>query len=121
MFLYNEIKEKQPILFECFFAFSNEQFVEGKVKAGIVDQKIYSGIGGLYGTKEGIKKLYDDHDAINAEVAEKCDPQEVYAYEFGNHECGYTYDDSEAFAIIEGIFGEERAKAVKRKFAYSHE
>jgi hypothetical protein len=47
---YTEIKDKQPELFECFFAFSNEQFNEGKKKANIGDKKILSGDAGAYVT-----------------------------------------------------------------------
>lgn len=115
---FSKIYNQQPELFECFFAFSNEQFTEGKKKAGIEDKKIYSGGAGLYGTKEGIKKLFDDYDNIDKEISEKIDPQEVYNYEFDNHECSYTNDDEEAIKIVVRIYGEEKAKQVKRKFGY---
>jgi len=115
---YTEITSKQPELHECFFAFSNSQFHEGKKKAGIEDKKIYDGGYGLYGTKEGIKKLHSDYDLIDKEVADKCDPQDVYAYEFNNHECSYTNDDREAMSIVIRIFGKEKAKEVKRRFGY---
>ena len=74
---------------------------------------IKRGHGGLFGTQEGIAKLFADYDAIDAEIAKQCDPQDVYKYEFDNHECLYTCDDAEAFAIVERIFREERAKTVK--------
>lgn len=32
---YNEIRAIEPECWECFFAFSNEQFAEGVKKAGI--------------------------------------------------------------------------------------
>jgi hypothetical protein len=116
---YATIKDKQPELFECFFAFSNEQFAEGKKKANIEDQKIYSGGAGLYGSKEGIKQLFDFYDNLDKEIAEKCDPQEVYKYEFANHECSITCSDEDAINIVVRIFGKEIAKTVKRRFAYS--
>lgn len=115
---YEQIKDQQPVLFECFFAFSKEQFDEGLKKAGIKDKKILSGGSGLYGTKEGITKLLSDYEKIDTEIAENCDPQDVYNYEFGNHECSYTNHDEEPIAIVIRIFGEERAKKVKRHFAY---
>ena len=97
---YRQIKDQQPVLFECFFAFSNEQFAEGKKKAGIEGKKILDGGHGLYGTKEGIQKLFDHYDNVDKEVAEQCDPQDVYDYEFNNHECGYTNTDEEAIKIV---------------------
>ena len=116
---YVTLKDKQPVLWECFFAFSNEQFAEGKKKMGIEDKKLYDGGAGLYGTKEGIKKLFDDYDAIDKEIAEKCDPQEVYRYEFNNYECSITCSDEDAINVVIRIFGAERARTVKRRFAYS--
>jgi hypothetical protein len=116
---YATIKDQQPALFECFFAFSNQQFAEGVKKANIEGKKILSGGGGLYGTKEGIMKLFADYDAIDGQVAEQCSPQEVYDYEFSNHECSYTNDDEQPMNIVERIFGEERAKTIKRRFAYA--
>lgn len=114
---YTELKNLEPTLTECFFAFSNQQFEEGKKKAGIEDQKILRGIGGLYGTQKGIKELYDFYDAISKRVGAECDPQEVYDYEFGNHECDYVGDDEEAIKIVASHFTDEQTKMVKRRFA----
>ena len=83
---YQEIKNEQPILRNCFFAFSTEQFNEGIEKYNLTGQKIYRGFGGLYGTKEGIEELMSFYDNLNNRIAKECDPQEVYDYEFGNHE-----------------------------------
>ena len=116
---YAKLKDKQPMLWECFFAFSNQQFAEGKKNAGIEDKKIYDGGHGLYGTREGIKKLFDDYDAIDKEIAERCDPQDVYNDEFANHECSITCDDSDVIAIVIHIFGKDKAKTVKRKYGYT--
>lgn len=118
---YTTIKDRQPELFECFFAFSNKQFTEGRKKAGLEGKKICTLENiGLYGTREGIKKLLADYDAIDKEIAENCDPQEVYNYEFDNHECSYTNDDEEAINIVVRIFGTEKAKKIKRRFAYTN-
>jgi hypothetical protein len=54
---YQEIKNQQPILRDCFFAFGNDQFNEGIKKHNLEGQKIYRGMGGLYGTKEGRTEL----------------------------------------------------------------
>lgn len=115
---YSDLKRKDPVLWECFFAFSNEQFAEGKAKMIPEGKTITRGPHGLFGTQEGIAKLFADYDAKDAQIASECEPQEVYAYEFNNHECSYTNNDSEAFAIVERIFGKERAKTVKRKYAH---
>jgi hypothetical protein len=114
---YQEIKNEQPILRNCFFAFSKEQLNEGIAKHKLEGQKLFSGYGGLYGTKEGIDELMNFYDNLNTRIATECDPQEVYDYEHSNHECGYTYDDSEAMMIVISTFTEEQAKNVKRKNA----
>lgn len=103
---------------ECFFAFSNSQFAEGIKKMGLENKKILDGGMGLYGTKEGIKKFMDFYDNNTKEVAENCDPQQVYDYEHDNHECSYTNDDREAIKIVVCTFGEEIAKTVKRRHGY---
>lgn len=116
---YQEIKSKHPVLFECFFAFSNQQFAEGVKKAGLEEKKIFRGQAGLFGTKEGIEKLYADYKLIEKGVAKSCTPQEVYDDEYINHECGYVGDDEEAIQIVVGYFGKEKAKEVNRSFAYT--
>lgn len=115
---YYEIKNRQPVLFECFFAFSNDQFKEGIAANNLDGKKILRAAGGLFGTQEGIQKLYDDYDAIHSEISQKCDPQEVYDYEFDNHECSYTNDDTEAIKIAASYFTDEQAKTIKRRHAY---
>ncbi len=72
----------------------------------------------LYGTKEGIAKFMNHYDEQSKQIANECDPQEVYDYEFGNHECSYTCDDEECIKIVFGYFGLERTKEVKRRFGY---
>ncbi|MFA5299686.1 MAG: hypothetical protein WC389_15995 [Lutibacter sp.] len=111
---YTELKSIEPELFECFFAFNQTQFEEGLDKTGIRGKAICRAPGGLYGTREGIKKLYADYDAISKRIGEECDPQQVYNYEFDNHECGYTHDDTEAIKLVVSYFGDEKAKTVKR-------
>ena len=114
---YEEIKNQQLELRECFFSFSEQQFAAGVKKANIEGKKLFSGGGGLYGTEEGLNELTLFLDKISEQIAKECDPQEVYRYEFNNHECSYTCDDTEAIQIVIGYFGSERAKQVKRRFA----
>jgi hypothetical protein len=114
---YFKLKEQHPELVDCFFAFSKSQFHEAIEKHNLQDKKILKADGGLFGTQEGIQKLYDDYEAISAQITETCEPQEVYAYEFDNHECSYVGDDEEAIKLVVSYFGDERAKQVKRRFA----
>lgn len=115
---YIEIKNEQPSFNEVFFAFSMEQYEENKVKAGIGDKPIIKGGMGMYGTKEGLEEVAKFYDNLCQRVADNCNPQDVYNYEFDNHECGYVCDDEEAILIVVDYFGKERTKEVKRKYAY---
>jgi hypothetical protein len=115
---YQEIKNEQPILRDCFFAFGNDQFNEGIKKHNLEGQKIYRGMGGLYGTHEGISELMAFYDNLNNRIAKECNPQEVYDYEFDNHECSITCDDSEAMMIVISTFTEEQSRSIQRKHGY---
>lgn len=59
-------------------------------------------------------KVIMDRGGLKTEVVENCSPQEVYDYEFLNHECGWTGDDEEAIQIVLHYFGADRAREVKR-------
>ena len=115
---YQELKCRQPEAKDCFFAFSKSQYHEGIKKHNLEGQKITMVDGwNLYGTGEGVKaflKFYDDNMEL---MAKECTPQEVYDYEFDNHECDYTGDDKEAIEMVIDIFGTDRAKEVKRRYA----
>ena len=115
---YQEIKNEQPILKDCFFAFGQKQFDEAIEKHNLKDQKIYNGGNGLYGTKEGINELFAFYEGLNERIAKECDPQEVYNYEYDNHECSITCDDTDVMYIVLGIFTEEQCRKIKRKNGY---
>jgi len=115
---YSELIHEQPKLQDCFFAFSNKQFEEGLDKVNLRGKKIYDGGLRLYGTKEGIQKYIDFNRNITKRIKEYCTPQEVYDYEFTNHECDYVGNDEEAIKLVITYFGEEKAKGVKRKWGY---
>jgi hypothetical protein len=117
---YEKIKAEQPVLEKVFFAFSKEQFEEGKKKIGVTDnKKLLKGMCGAIGTKEGLKAMNEFYIQKTERIRKECTPQEVYSYEFWNHECDYICDDSEALQIVIDYFGKERVKKeVKRKRAY---
>lgn len=115
---YQEYKAIQPTMNNCFFAFSKQQYDTGIRKHCLHGLKLFDGGFGLVGTKQGIQDFYDQYDKIDDAIKNDCDPQEVYNYEFSNHECSYTNDDEEAIKIVAGIFGVDKAMTVKRKYAY---
>jgi hypothetical protein len=113
---YQEIKNQQPILRNCFFAFSKEQFNEGIAKHNLEGQKIYQAQGGLYGTNEGISELMNFYSELDERIANECDPQEVYDYEIANHECSYTNDDTDVMLAVMNTFGWRECTKIKRKY-----
>lgn len=115
---YSEIKNQQPELDECFFAFSNEQFKKGIEEKNLQDKKIFEAGAGLYGTNDGLEKLISFYENLRNKIAIECDPQEVYNYEYVNHECSYVGDDKEAILIVIQIYGVRIAGTIQRKFAY---
>lgn len=105
-----------------FFAFGNKQFAEHSAefrrKYG-EDAPIKSAGAGLYGTPEGIRAVFKFYSDNTKRIAEECDPQEVYCYEFNNHESCIAYDgDANAIRLVIDIFGEEAARTVKRFCAF---
>jgi hypothetical protein len=115
---YSELKSKEPILTDCFFAFSNSQYAEGIKEHKLEGKKIFKADGGLFGTHEGIKALYDYYDKQHDEISKNCEPQDVYDYEFANHECGYLGNDAEAITLALSYFTLEQVKNIKRKYGY---
>lgn len=108
----------------CFFAFSVKQFNEGYNKLvadGAIKEgdKICQAKHGLYGTKAGIDSFYAAYDALDEKIKAECDPQEVYFYEYDNHEAMINWDgDEDAINIIISLWGLETAKKIKRYNAY---
>jgi hypothetical protein len=117
---YVKLKDTYPEMRKCFFAFGKEQFEEGKAKAGILPgEEVFHYRAGLYGTKEGLKEYFKELAAIRARIPKECDPQEVYDYEFANHECGFVHEDTDAIKVVAACFGEEAAKTVKRRYDWA--
>jgi hypothetical protein len=95
---YKELKKGEAKLEGAFFAFGKTQFEEGYsklVNEGYITEgeKIYQAGAGLYGTKEGLDKVFDYYKNKEKRIKEECDPQEVYFYEYNNHECMFTSDE----------------------------
>lgn len=114
---YKALVEKRNNLSdkEIFFAFSDGQFNEGLEKHGLERDKIYNLGAWMFGTKEGYDRLVAASDAIDKQIREECDPQEVYMYEYNNHESFISWDgDKEPARIIKRIFGEDALKQIKR-------
>jgi hypothetical protein len=112
---YLEIKAVYPPMKHCFFAFNNQQFADGKAQSGILhDEKIYHVGSGLYGTKNGLEAYMRGIDENLARIPKECNPQDVYEYEFDNHECRFIHDDTAAIKLVTSYFGEDIAKTVKR-------
>lgn len=112
---YQEIIKLQAPLKQCFFAFSKEQIKEGIQNLGLKNMKIISAGAGLYGTMEGIIEYTEFYDKIKLRISKECKPQDVYNYEYLNHECEYTGDDTEAFEIVQYYFTFRECQLVKRK------
>lgn len=106
--------------YDCFFAFSDKQFSEGlkSIRPLQEGEKLVSIGAGGYGTKDGAKRLFEFYDSINDKIRSECNPQEVYVYEYNNHECCLDWDgDLNAIRIIATVWGEDVARTIKRKNA----
>ena len=99
----------------CFFAFGDKQFEEGKAMINAGDEKIYSAGAGLYGTKKGIAEYLNALSSYKTLIRKECDPQEVYLYEYNNHECMIAFEgDEAAYNVVVRYFGKEVADSIKR-------
>ena len=123
---FHELKyNTEPDLdkYGVFFAFNNEQFEKGYkhlIELGLIKDgdkvKRASEVSGMFCANfELLKEFHRFYRDKNGIIREECDPQEVYFYEWNNHECMYSYDgDEEAIRIIIDIFGVDEARKVKR-------
>lgn len=103
---------------EYFFcAFDTKTFDERKKKltSRKDGEKILSIGGGMYCSRTGWE-LFKQAQADNYKrIVEECDAQEVYNYEFNNHECMFDWEgDTAAIRIIKEIFGDDVAKHIAR-------
>ncbi len=121
---YREIRDGHPKIenYGCFFAFGQEQFdrnlaaavLSGRIKES--DQIVYHPhYSGLYGTTKGVSEFLNWYHERDKAIPVECDPQEVYFYEYNNHECMFGWDgDKPAFDLIVAYFGEEVASKIVR-------
>lgn len=117
--LYHKLKyDFNAEMHDCFFAFSDQQFNEGVEKFNLHGKKLYHAGMGLYGTKEGIDDFFEQYKDPEKEIKEKCNPQEVYFFEYNNHECMINWEgDLDPIKIIISIWGEDVAKTIVRRSA----
>ncbi len=103
--------------FDCFFAFDNKQFAANlkNIRPLKEGEKLVSVGAGMYGTRDGVDRYFAALDEIDARIKQDCDAQEVYFYEYNNHECQISWDgDIEPYKIIKRIWGEEVANNLVR-------
>ena len=115
--LQQEKSEQDCYKFDCFFAFSNAQFAEGlkKIRPLKEGEKLVCVGAGMYGTRDGVDKFFASYHEIDNRIKQECDPQEVYFYEYNNHESMISWDgDAEPFKIITRIWGKEVAASIVR-------
>lgn len=100
-----------------FFAFDTEQFQQGLKRIEKYKQegdKLIRCDFGMFGYKRVIEEWDKRIKSIDKKIAEECDPQEVYCYEWNNHECMYDFEgDYTVYNIIKHIFGDD-AKTIRR-------
>lgn len=117
-----EAQDRHNKLFdECgvFWAFSNEQFDEGRPKDKSI-KLVSIGAGGFM-PKDNFDKLIAGSKAItkwekDAIKAAKADEQ-VILYELNNHEAFYTLDTEDAFEALKPLgYTREQVKAVYKKY-----
>lgn len=121
---YREIRNTHPRAEDhaCFFAFGQEQFdynLSAAIRAGRIregDKIVYHPhFSGLYGTEEGIRSFLAFYSNQEKAIPLECDPQEVYFYEFNNHESQIAWDgDLDAIRLVMDYFGVDAARSIKR-------
>ena len=117
---YLELQERQRKIpvneYGIFFAFDKKQFDQGYndlVKRGLIQdgEKVKAFGQGCYGTSAALRRWVEEAKAIDNQIAEECDPLEVYYEEYNNFECCLDWDgDERAVEKVLSIFGLERTK-----------
>ena len=105
--LKDQKQEKVNILIkQCrvFFAFSNEQFEEGKTPLEEGEKYVSMGRGGYLPSKQ-VKVFISGMDEISKWYKDEVKKQknlrrDNIIYELGNHECWYTHDIEDAMRAL---------------------
>ena len=102
---------------DVFFAFGREQFAEALEQSGLDASEVVAFGAGCYGTREGIKAFLQ---AINSrlDALKNCHPDALFAYEFANHESGYTREHSEALEATQAYFPDYEPTAELLHYLY---
>lgn len=106
-----------------FWAFSNEQFEEGKKKHPVSEGERYTSLGaGGFLPSKNVQKWVDGMKAVEKWVKDaKKDAKEVILYELNNYECFYTGDIEDALPRLHDLgYTTEEIKKVyhaNREFA----
>lgn len=102
---YDELMEKCHV----FWAFSNEQFAEGKKKNPVAEGEKYTsiGAGGYLPSKNVdtfIKGMQEIEAWKKAEVKKnKAEQEKTILYELNNYECFYTGDIEPALEVLKPL------------------
>lgn len=101
---------------EVVWEFSDVKRVLSELKPLLNEgEKIINFTNGGFATPKGLKLMEEYWASIDQRIREECDPQEVYYYEYNNHEsCINMEGDTDAIEIILNIYGEEIARSIKR-------
>lgn len=88
-----------------FYAFDDEQFKRGLEKCGYTSETkiLKDGFGG-FGTREAFDRRHQFYKDTEEKIKRDCTPEEIFSFEYWNHECGYSYDYSEALEIVQLYF-----------------
>lgn len=102
---------------DVFFAFGRDQFAEALEQSGLDASEVVAFGAGCYGTRAGIKAFLQ---SINSrlDALKNCHPDALFAYEFANHECGYTREHSEALEATQAYFPDYEPTAELLHYLY---